>query len=348
MLLVATLLFTAQSLPGQISDDDFVFRPLTQLNDWEGYFSGPLSEHREYFTHWCGSKTVNPNLVLALMEMQSGLVSSQDSKDRDRPFGVLSSETGFRPQLIDILTNLTNTFYDVLEEQELEFEKSGRLEEQATAGTRALTGLLGPELNQFFDSYQTLFNRSLVGDKALVATHMEKNNPPSFQLPWPRGDQWMGGGAHGHDGRSTPYSSLDYARRWPSWGGAVNWVHASHGGTVFVYSSCYLEIVHSSGWTTGYYHLDQIQVSHRSTVSQNQRLALYASNRAQALCQGGSSTGPHVHLTLINNGRYQSLQGHTFSGWSVNIGRWSYDDDCNFFYYWRGSSWICAWRMMTA
>ena len=73
-------------------------------------------------------------------------------------------------------------------------------------------------------------------------------------------------------------------------------------GTVTIFSSCNLRITNANGWATSYYHLANIRVTNGSTVFVGQRIADFADNQAQALCTVGSSTGPHVHFTLIKAG----------------------------------------------
>lgn len=60
-------------------------------------------------------------------------------------------------------------------------------------------------------------------------------------------------------------------------------------------------------------------------VRAGQRLANYADNHAQATCQGGSSTGPHLHFTLLEGGFRQNLNDMEFSRWKVHSGNFSYD-----------------------
>lgn len=117
--------------------------------------------------------------------------------------------------------------------------------------------------------------------------------------PWPVGDTWAGGGAHG-----DTHNALDF------WGTYQEWVEdtsahrvtAMQSGTVRVWSSCGLSVVHDNGWVTDYYHLDNIRVADLAIAERNERLANYADNEAQATCSGGWSTGPPVHMSLTQNG----------------------------------------------
>ena len=70
-------------------------------------------------------------------------------------------------------------------------------------------------------------------------------------------------------------------------------------------------------------------VSNGATVVTGQRLADYADTQAQALCQGGSSTGPHTHVTLLAGGAQVAIDQSEFSGWRINATNVTRDYDSN-------------------
>ncbi|MBU0494701.1 MAG: M23 family metallopeptidase [Chloroflexi bacterium] len=139
-------------------------------------------------------------------------------------------------------------------------------------------------------------------------------------------------------------SSIDFSNGWPNWGADTNnqWVVAAAGGTVQKISNCWVEVTHSDGWKTRYYHLENVQMS-SGTVSRNDRLANVANTLAEATCNGGSGTGPHVHFTLIHNGALTTLDGTVLSGWKIDSGRWAYDSDCNYMFLQKGSDKKCSY-----
>ncbi len=121
-----------------------------------------------------------------------------------------------------------------------------------------------------------------------------------------------------------------------------NWVVAASGGQVKRHSSCNIEVVHSGGWSTTYYHMMNPQQATGATVTANQRLGNPANTRGQALCNGGSSTGPHQHFSLKYNGAYSHLDGVSLSGYTIKAGRYSYDTNCNYFWLTRNSVKYCS------
>lgn len=157
-----------------------------------------------------------------------------------------------------------------------------------------------------------------------------------FQPPWEVGETWAGGGAHGSNGSGTQ-NALDFWGDYRGWGEDLSnfWVAAMQAGTVRVWSSCSLAIVHPNGWVTDYYHLDHIQVADRSKVDRNTRIALYADNVDQALCSGGSSSGPHVHVSLSYDGSRVLVNEDQvdFTAFSHHVGQGQYDSNCSRSFY---------------
>ena len=149
-----------------------------------------------------------------------------------------------------------------------------------------------------------------------------------FQPPWEIGDTWSGGGAHG-----SSHNSLDFWGDWVPWGGDTTpyWVAAMQEGVARVWSSCSVSVVHPNGWVTGYYHLDNVQIADFATVQRNDRLSNYADNEAQAICDGGFSTGPHVHMFLRYDGTNISVDEANvdFTAFSHHAGEGDYDTNCD-------------------
>ncbi|MCX6083336.1 MAG: M23 family metallopeptidase, partial [Chloroflexi bacterium] len=156
--------------------------------------------------------------------------------------------------------------------------------------------------------------------------------PPAglLQLPYLLGTSWKFGGVHNTGGATvfTDASSLDFFPGGYAWGTDTSnmWVAASAAGTPTKISACYFKIVHSDGWETSYYHLENIQ-SYSGSIKQNDKIGVIANTLAEATCSGGAASGPHVHFSLKRNGAYVAIDGTPLSGWYVHSGRWSYDTD---------------------
>ncbi|WP_275423264.1 M23 family metallopeptidase [Pseudoalteromonas sp. MMG022] len=336
-----------------IDEQSFLFNNTLQSYDWDSFFlsyAPHLADKKEVILHWAGYSSINPKLLIALMEQQSQVVSAPTKQNLNAPFATLSSRTGFNSQIEDIALMLSKRYYAYLELS----EKLNVQDAPSTnAATVALISLLQKQPNgvsKIIAQYNQLFD----GDSLqLHADSQVKTAKPSnfqaqaafsMQLPWPSGYAWYSGGAHSNTGSGYPYSSLDFNNGSGGWGSNTPWVQASHGGTVTRYSSCNIRVTHSSGYATQYYHMDNLQYQTGDVISPGAWLGRYASNRNQALCQGGSSTGPHVHFSLLSNGRFISLHNWYISGYRIDVGNSNYDTNCWNFYFEKNGYKTCAWN----
>ena len=154
-----------------------------------------------------------------------------------------------------------------------------------------------------------------------------------FQPPWERGDTWAGGGAHGDTG-SGLQNALDFWGSFRNWGSAdiFQWyVTAAQSGVARVWSSCSVTVVHGNGWETNYYHLENVVVTDMQAVQRDDRISNYADDLAQATCQGGFSSGPHVHFSIEYNGLRVLIDETNvdFTSWSHHVGVGQYDSNCS-------------------
>ncbi|MET1256176.1 pre-peptidase C-terminal domain-containing protein [Aliikangiella maris] len=339
--LIVTLSFNAQADNQILSEQDLIYSYDQMFNfNIENYLNDRaphLAPYAETISHWAGYSSISPKVLISLIEFKTGLVSNENSQSISQPFGELSAETSFREQTRDVAMKLAGIYY--------QNRDNGSLQ---AANTSSIAQLLGDQQlsasesgkstsETFAETYHKLFSDNLTSSSSLNSQQNPSIMavPPSnyLQLPYPVGDSWRYGGAHSNTGSGTVYSSLDL-HNGGQWGSNLShlWVKAAAPGTVKVHSSCNMEIIHADGWSTQYYHLDNIQLSNNQSVNRNQSIANMASNKNQALCQGGSSTGPHQHFSLKRNGSFVSLQDVRLSGFRVNVGTSNYDTNCNRFW----------------
>lgn len=273
-----------------------------------------LSPYAELISHVAGQRRVSPRAMIALMEQQSRAVSNPAFMV-SKPLGDLSKETGLGEQLQDVSARIRSSA-----------DSNGLRVNVDAPDSGIFTVISAQKLRQLGEVYQNLFP----GVVAQAQVDAQASSPPvPMQFPWPVSESWHFGGAHANDGSGFPLSSLDFSKSWESWGDPINsYVVASAGGKVKKHSSCYVEVVHNGTWSTGYYHLGTISVQDGQIVKANDKIGKYANSKAQALCDGGSSTGPHVHWTLYSSGTEVSLSGVALSGWKIHPGTSSYDEDC--------------------
>ncbi|WNF47204.1 M23 family metallopeptidase [Pseudomonas sp. SG20056] len=355
------------------SNELFLYGRDAEAFDLAGYLAvhAPLlRDKQELIAHWSGYYSINPKVVLALMELKSGLMSAPSQEKLQAPFAELSKASGFTGQLRDVLQQLSQRFYGFEAYQRRQVRAgTQRSSEDAGALNGASAALLGglqdansepvvlkktPSLQAFTQQFAQLFstppeqlrNAESSREMALAANALPPTN--MLQLPWYQGYSWKSNGAHSHTGSGSPYSSIDVSYDWPGWGASTYSVAAAHGGRVSVLSRCQVRVTNDNGWATNYYHMDNIRVSNGETITANTKLGNYASNRNTALCEGGSSTGPHLHFSLLYNGRYVSLQGVNLGAMRISVGAYNYDDQCNRFNFYNLNTqrYQCAWSAL--
>jgi murein DD-endopeptidase MepM/ murein hydrolase activator NlpD len=281
-----------------------------------------LLPYAESISHVAGERRVSPRALIALMEQQSHAVSNP-AFVAAMPLGNLSKEKGFLEQLRDVSTRLRSAA-----------DKTGLRINVSTPGSAILAVVSAGDVRNFGEAYKHLFPEA--ASQRSVVAQATTAYPSDMQFPWSSNLSGSFGGAHADDGGSGALSSLDFNVD----SGSV--VVASSGGRVKKHSSCYVEVVHSGGFSTGYYHLTNIRVADGASVGRNAAIANYASTKSQALCEGGSWTGPHVHWTLLSSGNPVSLSGRTISGWTVHPGNFSYDTNCSRMYLIKSGKKWCA------
>ena len=348
----------------------FLYGRDAEAFDLAGYlavYAPVLRDKQELIAHWSGYYSISPKVVLALMELKTGLLSAPSQEKLQAPFAELSTASGFAEQLRDVLQQLSQRFYGFEAYQRQQprtgIKRSGEEVAALNGASAALLGLLHdvssepsilkktPSLQTFTQAFSQLFHtppeqlRSVESSRemALAANALPPTN--MLQLPWYQGYSWQSNGAHSHTGSGSPYSSIDVSYDWPGWGAQTYSVAAAHGGRVSVLSRCQVRVTNANGWSTNYYHMDNIRVSNGETVTVNTKLGVYAGNRNTALCEGGSSTGPHLHFSLLYNGRYVSLQGVNLGALRVSVGSYNYDNQCSRFNFYNlnTGNYQCAW-----
>lgn len=349
----------ADSAPVTVSD--LIYTPEEMFGfDIELYLAKRAPHLRgqsEVISHWAGYSSISPKVLIALMEQQSGVVTRTRIRGNAlaRPFGKLSRRNGFSQQVEDVAEQLRVIVYSQ-RDAEIAAKAQGkaavahnplRTLYQNSGETASSAALLGHA--QFAGTYGALFNETW-GAKAkpsLVDRDVVALAGPAvgfLRLPYPVGASWHVGGAHTNTGSGNyPMSSLDMSVG-GGWGSNQNGVRVSSSasGTFKRHSSCFAEIVHSGGWSTTYYHMMNLQYATNAVVGQSIFIGNPANTQAQALCNGGSSTGPHQHWSLKLNGSHYHLNQVTLSRFLITATGSSYDTNCNRFYLVKNGQKYCS------
>jgi LasA protease len=182
--------------------------------------------------------------------------------------------------------------------------------------------------NGFIQTYKRLFGdpwRFELG--TLVPPDLQQ---PAFTLPWSKGQSWLyTGGPHAAWGTGSPWGALDFTP-WSVYGcdELSDWVTAIADGTVA--RSKLGEVVESLdptgdervGWSILYLHIGSEDRAPRASI-------LKAGTRiGHPSCEGGVAAGAHVHIVRKYNGEWLNAAGpipFNLGGWVPEEGDGEYD-----------------------
>lgn len=293
--------------------------------------------------------SINPRLLLALLEYQSNLVYGQPvgQNQIDYPMGFVDlNHKGLYQQLVWVVNHLSVGYYNWREGRliDLRFTDgvSARLAPDLNAGSVALQYYFA----QIYDSqgwlqamdqesgFPALYER-MFGNPWTRAQTVEPLYPPGLTqpeliLPFDMERVWSyTGGPHGaweHDGS---YAALDFApaSSKPGCQNSNAWVVASASGLV-VRSGGGVVVLdldgdgyEQTGWVLLYLH-----VSNESSVPVGTWVGK-GDHLGHPSCEGGMATGTHVHFARKYNGEWIAADGpmpFTLSGWVAHAGEDAY------------------------
>jgi LasA protease len=323
---------------------------------------GHLSTYREFLssTGWltgaqiieraADENSINPRLLLAILEYESRWVTGQsiDALHADYPMGFvdLRYKSGFM-QLVWAVNQLSTGYYGwragTLTELEFPDGTKLRLDPNLNAGTVAIQYLFSRLHSQ--SQWSQIINPE-TGFPAIYAqmfgdpwARAELVNPifppglvqPPMVLPFEPNTEWnYSGGPHGaweHDGA---LAAIDFAPSTDHGGcdPTPTWVVASASGLVVRSDNGVVMLdldgdgYEQTGWNLLYLHIgakDRVKVG--TWVEANDRLG-------HASCEGGVSTGTHLHFARKYNGEWLPADGpipFVLDGWQAKLGKKPYE-----------------------
>jgi len=289
--------------------------------------------------------SIHPRLLLALLEYESGWVygGPQTNQQKTYPLGVSNSDTiGLYKQLEAAAGIIASGYYGWREGTVvvLEFPDGNevRLSAELNCGTVGLMHFFSKQGNfpewaealygekGFAWTYQNMF-----GDPWLRAVDFEPLFTPDvlqpeLQLPFEKGVTWsMTVGPHAAWGAAAVRAALDFAPPSAETGCQTNWAWVNAAGPGLVVRSEDGAVVvdmdgdgnEQTGWNIIYLH-----------IATNKRVPVgtwveAGDHIGHPSCEGGISTGTHLHIVRKYNGEWVPADGplgFVMSGWRAKAG----------------------------
>lgn len=305
------------------------------------------------------SYSVNPRLLIALLEYRSQWITNPTPSNIDFPLGFYEDYyAGLYRQLAWAANNLNRGYYtwrvNALSSLPLSDGSYVPMNPTINAGTAALQYFLAQfNSRSFWDldvsefgfslTYNILFGNPFAYE---VASLLPPNLiQPIMQLPLERGVSWsFTGGPHGGWDSGSAWAALDFAP--PGEGGGCQidpaWVVAVADGLIVraengaVIQDLDNDGYEQTGWTVLYMHVSSSERVERGTY-------VYAGERiGHPSCEGGVSNATHLHMARRYNGEWIPADGaipFLLDGWVSSGNGIEYDGKLT-----KGTTVIEAWE----
>jgi murein DD-endopeptidase MepM/ murein hydrolase activator NlpD len=340
-----------------IPDSELIYGPYAQSFDISAF----VSQYDSFLSHYSeevegqtitGAQivqlvaqdySVNPRLLLAVLEYQSGWVTKANPTQgmRDYPIGNKDSwRKGLYLQLEWAANNLNRGYYlwrvDGIGGWLL--TNSGELvpiDPSINAGTAGVQQLFAQlydrsgwdtavSQNGLFALFSGFFGHPF--DYAYEPVIPDKLELPTLQLPFEPGVDWaFTGGPHGGWGDGSAWAALDFAPGNKGLGcvQSDNWVVAAADGLIVradagrVIQDLDGDGNEGTGWTILYMHIEgRDRIEAGTFVKAGDRIG-------HPSCTGGYSTGTHFHLARRYNGEWiPADQAQSGTGFPFNLEGW--------------------------
>ena len=265
--------------------------------------------------------SVNPRLLLALLEYQSGWLTQSEPTDLGTlyPFGRTEGGTEGLYRQLQWAANAFNRGFYEWRDGSLSLLILGDgtrvgLNEGLNAGTASLQYVFSLTTNAdewesavgpkgFFKMYTRLFGDPFANAvEPLVASSLSQ---PELGLPWQGGETWFySGGPHGSYGSGAPWGAIDFLPpgRESGCGVSPNWVTAVAQGLAVRSGDGQLLLdldqdgYEQTGWVILYLHVaEQDRPAVGTTLVRGDKVG-------HASCEGGFAQDAHVHVARKYNG----------------------------------------------
>lgn len=313
---------------------------LSSTPGWFKRYRGPVGEKSmsaaEMIDYYATNYSLNPKLLLALVEFQTGALS-QSNRDVDREdafLGFHNAHRGVNLQISFVSNLLNDLFYSYANKEISQIQhRDGQIENfdpWQNAATVALhlyfnrvfegedyKRAIGPD--GFAKTFVGMFGDPWAGNLTVISGSLTQ---PELRLPFQKNTVWSyTGGPHSAWGNGKPWAAIDFAPPLTTQGCvkteqfalavADGVVARTDVGTVMLDLDG--DGDERTGWVILYLHIaEEGRVKEGDVLKQGDRVG-------HPSCEGGKSTGTHVHLARKYNGQWipaaSEVLPFNLSGW---------------------------------
>jgi murein DD-endopeptidase MepM/ murein hydrolase activator NlpD len=293
------------------------------LSDYSQEIDGTLLSGAEIMERVSVEYSVNPRLLLTLLEYQSQWLSQKNPKENTRNYPMRYYDP-WREGLYNQLSwaaNLLNEGYylwkiNAVNVWVLSDSSVVQVDPTINPGTAGVLNLMrylstaeewdnATSLNGVYATYLQMFGYPFTD--AVEPMIPENLVQPDLQLPFEDGDEWsFTGGPHGGWNTGSAWAAIDFAPPGDALGcfPSEAWVVASAPGEITYsdYGAVIQDLdgdgIWQTGWSILYMHIDPYERVEVGTY-------LEAGDRiGHPSCEGGFSSGTHLHLARRYNGEW--------------------------------------------
>ena len=334
--------------PAQVGFDTsaYVMQYPGWLNGYVEYGFGDNRTGAEIIDYVALNYSVSPRLLLALLEYQAGALTSSALPEalHNYPLGYRDwQHEGLYMQLVWAANLLNNAYYRWRNGELLEFDHLGGTQERPDPWQNAATVALQFYYSRLVDGDQ--YARAVAQDgfaqsyRELFGDPWESESPhipsslmqPAFTLPFLPGLTWAyTGGPHTGFGEGEPLAALDFAPGSIASGCVPTDQFATAVAPGVVARSDPATVVldldgdgdERTGWVVFYFH---IATKDRAPVG---KVLQVGDPVGHPSCEGGQTTGTHVHIARKYNGEWIPADGaipFNLEGWVAHNGSVAYE-----------------------
>jgi hypothetical protein len=333
--------------PAQIGFDveEYVASQPGWLNNHEQFAAEKQRTGAEIVSYVASRFSISPKLLLAILEYQTNALTNPIPPTDLAGYPLGYVQTGYHGlyiQLVWAANTLNQGYYgwltsnlDTIEYRDQTIEHPDPWQNAATVALQYYFSKLEPKQrfyhtissDGFLKTYQDFF-----GDPWTCEPHIPGSlTQPKMQLPFEQGKTWaFTGGPHTGWGQGDPLAALDFAP--PSEVGGCEitseWAVAVAPGVISREEPGLVELDLDgdldgrTGWVILYLHLG---IQHKAQYGKVLEPGDFIGHPS---CEGGESTGSHIHIARKYNGEWIPASGvipFNLDGWIAQEGRIEYE-----------------------